>query len=75
MQLVSRLHETTTASRGKVLFVLGPTGTGKSKLAVHLALHVDGEVVNADAMQLYQGLDIATAKVGTQLRKHSHRRG
>lgn len=46
-----------------VLFILGPTGSGKTRLAVEVALACDGEVVNADAMQLYEGLDIATAKV------------
>ena len=42
---------------------MGPTAVGKSDLAIELALKIDGEVINADAMQLYQGLDIATAKV------------
>jgi tRNA dimethylallyltransferase len=43
--------------------VIGPTATGKSDLAVELALALDGEVVNADSMQLYQGMDIGTAKL------------
>jgi tRNA dimethylallyltransferase len=43
--------------------VVGPTATGKSELAVELALRLDGEVVNADAMQLYRGMDIGTAKL------------
>jgi len=43
--------------------VVGPTATGKSALAVELALALDGEVVNADSMQLYQGMDIGTAKL------------
>lgn len=43
--------------------VVGPTATGKSDLAVQLARHLDGEVVNADAMQLYRGMDIGTAKL------------
>jgi tRNA dimethylallyltransferase len=43
--------------------IVGPTATGKSALAVELAARVDGEVVNADAMQLYRGMDIGTAKV------------
>jgi tRNA dimethylallyltransferase len=45
------------------LAVVGPTGTGKSELAVKLAYQLDGEVVNADAMQLYRGMDIGTAKL------------
>jgi tRNA dimethylallyltransferase len=42
---------------------VGPTGTGKSELAVRLAHLWGGEVVNADAMQLYRGMDIGTAKL------------
>jgi tRNA dimethylallyltransferase len=43
--------------------VVGPTATGKSDLALLLARELDGEVVNADAMQLYRGMDIGTAKL------------
>lgn len=43
--------------------VVGPTATGKSDLAIDLALALGGEVINADAMQLYRGMDIGTAKV------------
>jgi tRNA dimethylallyltransferase len=43
--------------------VVGPTATGKSDLAVELALALGGEVVNADAMQLYRGMDVGTAKL------------
>jgi len=47
----------------RVLAVVGPTATGKSDLAVALAQRFDGEVVNADSMQLYEGMDIGTAKL------------
>ena len=53
-----------------VIAVVGPTGSGKSDLAVSLALELDGEVVNADAMQFYRGMDIGTAKI-----THAERRG
>lgn len=43
--------------------VVGPTGTGKSALALDLAERLGGEIVNADAMQLYRGMDIGTAKL------------
>ncbi len=43
--------------------IVGPTATGKSALAVALAEALGGEVINADAMQLYRGMDIGTAKV------------
>jgi tRNA dimethylallyltransferase len=46
-----------------VIAVVGPTGSGKSDLAVELAVALDGEVINADAMQFYRGMDIGTAKI------------
>jgi tRNA dimethylallyltransferase len=48
---------------GRVLAVVGPTATGKSELAVALAQRLGGEVINADSMQLYAGMDIGTAKL------------
>ncbi|MBO0874314.1 MAG: tRNA (adenosine(37)-N6)-dimethylallyltransferase MiaA [Pseudonocardia sp.] len=47
----------------RLIAVLGPTATGKSDLAVELAVRLGGEVLNADAMQLYRGMDIGTAKL------------
>jgi len=46
----------------RLLVVLGPTGTGKSRLALALASRLDGEIVGCDALQVYRGLDAATAK-------------
>jgi tRNA dimethylallyltransferase len=46
-----------------LIAVVGPTTAGKSDLAVDLALSLDGEVINADSMQLYRGMDIGTAKL------------
>jgi tRNA dimethylallyltransferase len=47
----------------RVIAVVGPTATGKSDLAVALAQRLDGEIINADSMQLYAGMDIGTAKL------------
>jgi tRNA dimethylallyltransferase len=47
-----------------VVAVVGPTASGKSDLAVALARVLGGEVVNADSMQLYRGMDVGTAKLG-----------
>ncbi|SFE59403.1 tRNA (adenosine(37)-N6)-dimethylallyltransferase MiaA [Blastococcus tunisiensis] len=47
-----------------VVAIVGPTATGKTALAVALAHRFGGEVVNADSMQLYRGMDIGTAKPG-----------
>jgi len=43
-------------------YIVGATGSGKSAVAVELALRCDGEIINADAYQLYEGLEIVTAK-------------
>lgn len=47
----------------RVIAVVGPTAAGKSDLGVFLAQQLGGEVVNADSMQLYRGMDIGTAKL------------
>ncbi|MFZ3416429.1 tRNA (adenosine(37)-N6)-dimethylallyltransferase MiaA [Arthrobacter sp. 3Tela_A] len=52
-----------TAAPLPVLAVVGPTGTGKSDLGVALARHLGGEIINADSMQFYRGMDIGTAKL------------
>lgn len=52
-----------------VISVVGPTGTGKSALALSLAEILDGEIVNADSMQFYRGMDIGTAKVSVAERR------
>lgn len=46
-----------------VICVVGATATGKSDLAEHIAREIHGEIVNADSMQIYKGMDIGTAKV------------
>lgn len=52
-----------------LLAIMGPTATGKSELGVRLAQELDGEVVNADALQVYRHLDIGTAKPSTTMRE------
>lgn len=47
----------------KVIVITGPTGVGKTKLSVMLAKKINGEIINADSMQVYKGLDIGTAKI------------
>ncbi|XP_048129583.1 adenylate isopentenyltransferase 5, chloroplastic-like [Rhodamnia argentea] len=49
--------------RDKVVFVVGATGTGKSRLAIDLAVRFRGEVVNSDKIQVYKGLDVVANKV------------
>ncbi|MFG1899761.1 tRNA (adenosine(37)-N6)-dimethylallyltransferase MiaA [Micromonospora carbonacea] len=52
-----------SAGRGTVVAVVGPTAAGKSALSIALAHALGGEVVNADSMQLYRGMDVGTAKL------------
>ncbi len=53
----------------QVIAVVGPTATGKSDLGVALAQQLGGEVVNADSMQLYRGMDVGTAKLSVAERQ------
>lgn len=47
----------------KILVITGPTAVGKTKLSIELAKKYNGEIINADAVQVYKGLDIGSAKV------------
>jgi tRNA dimethylallyltransferase len=52
-----------------LIFIVGATATGKSELSLQLAEQLKGEIVNADSMQLYRGMDIGTAKLSLQERR------
>lgn len=52
-----------------LIFIVGATATGKSDLAIKVAQKLQGEVVNADSMQLYKGMDIGTAKLSKNERQ------
>ena len=52
-----------------LIIICGPTATGKSDLALEVADKFDGEIINADSMQLYKGMDIGTAKLALAERK------
>lgn len=47
----------------KIICIVGPTASGKTGLAIELAKRIDAEVISADSMQIYKGLDVGTAKV------------
>jgi tRNA dimethylallyltransferase len=53
----------------RLIVICGATATGKSELAVALAQKIDAEIINADSMQLYRGMDIGTAKISMEERK------
>lgn len=46
----------------KVIFIIGPTGVGKTKLSVEIAKNINGEIINCDVLQMYNGLDVITNK-------------
>ena len=56
------MAETNGIKRPRVVILLGPTGVGKSKLAIELAEELGGEIVSADSMQVYRYMNIGTAK-------------
>ena len=55
-----------------IIIVAGPTASGKSDLAQQLALEIDAEVISADSMQVYRGMDIGTGKVPVEQRLVQH---
>ena len=48
--------------KSKIILIYGPTASGKSKFAIELAKKIDGEIINADSMQVYKDLKILTAR-------------
>ena len=52
----------------KVIVICGATATGKSDIAIEIARELDAEIINADSMQLYRGMDIGTAKLSIEER-------
>ncbi|MBP3706761.1 MAG: tRNA (adenosine(37)-N6)-dimethylallyltransferase MiaA, partial [Clostridia bacterium] len=48
-------------SKIKIIYVVGPTASGKTGLGIDLALKLGGEIVSADSMQIYKGMSIASA--------------
>ena len=51
-----------TLHKDKLIAIIGPTGVGKSRLAVELAFHFNGEIIGADSRQVYRYMNIGTAK-------------
>jgi tRNA dimethylallyltransferase len=56
------------SNKRKIVVITGPTAVGKSSIAVELAVPMAGEIINADSMQVYRGMDIGTAKPPVQER-------
>ena len=57
----------------KAILLAGPTASGKSELALHLAKKMNGEIINADSMQIYKEISILTSRpksINTNIVKH-----
>jgi tRNA dimethylallyltransferase len=65
----SLAFDRTSPPDAPLLVVLGPTATGKSELAEHLALRLEGEIVGVDSMQVYRGLNAGTFKPSLEARR------
>jgi len=57
-------------NQSKIILIAGPTASGKSNFAVNLAKKIDGEIINADSMQIYKQLKILTARPNKKEQKH-----
>ncbi|GMY32002.1 tRNA dimethylallyltransferase 9 isoform X1 [Fagus crenata] len=64
-----RFFSTACVKKEKVIVISGPTGAGKSRLALELAKRLNGEIISADSVQVYRGLDVGSAKPSTSERK------
>jgi tRNA dimethylallyltransferase len=69
LEAQKQITDTLQKPKKKVLILAGPTGSGKSDLAMQLAEILPGEIVSADSMQVYRGMDIGTAKPSKQDRE------
>lgn len=63
VQLQEQILKLFHPSSRRVIILAGPTGIGKSALAIKLAERLNGEIISADSIQVYRGMDIGTAKV------------
>ncbi|BBN18495.1 tRNA dimethylallyltransferase [Marchantia polymorpha subsp. ruderalis] len=55
--------ENSNSSKGRVIVITGPTAVGKSSAAISLAQRLNGEIISADSVQIYKGLDVGSAKI------------
>ncbi len=65
---MKRVRDNMAEKREKLIVVAGPTASGKTALGIALAKRLNGEIVSADSMQLYRGMDIGTAKADAEER-------
>ncbi|XP_028077283.1 tRNA dimethylallyltransferase 9 isoform X1 [Camellia sinensis] len=66
---VTNCSASVAGKKEKVIVISGPTGAGKSRLALELAKRLNGEIISADSVQVYRGLDVGSAKPSLSERK------
>ena len=66
--LPQRQKDASLVKKKKVIVISGPTAVGKTKLSLMIAKEIGGEIVSADSMQVYRGMDIGTAKISLEER-------
>lgn len=69
IRIISGPSMKTENQKHQVVFIMGATGTGKSRLSVDIATKYSGEIINSDKMQVYKGLDIVTNKISENEKK------
>ena len=57
-------------NKSKIILIAGPTASGKSNFAVKIAKKINGEIINADSMQVYKQLKILTARPNKKIKKN-----
>ena len=50
-------------TKDKLIILAGPTASGKTSVSIDLAKRIGGEIISADSMQVYRGMDVGTAKI------------
>ena len=63
MTLPDKIQISLPVSKKKIIILSGPTGVGKTALSLVVAKAIGGEIISVDSMQVYQGMDIGTAKI------------
>lgn len=69
MTLPDKIQISLPVSKKKIIILSGPTGVGKTALSLVLAKAIGGEIISADSMQVYRGMDIGTAKISLEERE------
>src|SRR5690242_2157797 len=68
LEIQKQIPSNLERKKKRVIVLAGPTCCGKSAMAMELAKAMDGEIISADSMQVYRGMDIGTAKVSLEER-------